>query len=561
MSEILYGIREDGKVVSINDIPKYMVGLACGCVCAECGRKLQACSLDGKVMPYFRHDVDHDIDGKEIVFCCSSKAANESALHKMAKQIIQEEQQLLVPPIIIHYQEAEIDPLPNEISKSIIPFMLCKERLVVAESVEIETNLGEIRPDATLKTARGEVLIEFFVSHKVSAEKAKKAEIYGSAMLEVDLSGFAKSETPVSKETIRKIIIEETALKKWIYYPLSEKSIQKAKEYYENDEKILSYRKKQAKEAKIKWYKENRRDERKKRILMLFESDNYETEVNNLRNDSEFLSKTSQLTRSFWYDFASHFSKYGSVPFFIDIPVTGEMLFKCDRRIWQSIIFNRFVYGRKENGAKFNSKNIFDVLEDDYGIPVDYDLIFPLYDKPLKEGTYYLPERVVASYIDYLEVLGFVKTDYCSCWNTVNVVHTINPPKKENSKVLEKILKTSNCLNPDSEFFVFDMLDKYWKEKQRREEEQARLEKIRQEELAKAEEERQIAEAERVKYNTGLEDVQNLDFDQNCFVVDRYRRRWVKCGCCNLIKRIFEMDSYQFGKGYCLSCKEKDSNT
>lgn len=86
MADLLYGIRlSDGKAVSINEIPDNMFGLACECVCVSCGKVLQACSLNGKVRRYFRHHKGIDDIN------CDALTANETELHKMAKEIIEVE--------------------------------------------------------------------------------------------------------------------------------------------------------------------------------------------------------------------------------------------------------------------------------------------------------------------------------------------------------------------------------------------------------------------------------------------------------------------------------------
>lgn len=39
------------------------------------------------------------------------------------------------------------------------------------------------------------------------------------------------------------------------------------------------------------------------------------------------------------------------IPFYLNIPVFGEIAFNCDRRIWQTILFENFIYRRKENSV------------------------------------------------------------------------------------------------------------------------------------------------------------------------------------------------------------------
>ena len=53
-------------------------------------------------------------------------------------------------------------------------------------------------------------------------------------------------------------------------------------------------------------------------------------------------------------------SKYSpEIPFYCDIPIYGEIVFNCDRRIWQTTLFNKFIYNRKpsEIGRLYISYN------------------------------------------------------------------------------------------------------------------------------------------------------------------------------------------------------------
>ena len=108
MKEIIYGIRNtDGKIISIDEVPDGMSGSLCDCICASCGRELLACSLSGKVRRYFRHKgVNENLEVEGLRENCNPIQANESALHKMAKQILSEAKMIVVPCKTITATEA-----------------------------------------------------------------------------------------------------------------------------------------------------------------------------------------------------------------------------------------------------------------------------------------------------------------------------------------------------------------------------------------------------------------------------------------------------------------------
>ena len=67
---------------------------------------------------------------------------------------------------------------------------------------------------------------------RYTKDKKKKAQQYGAAMLEIDLSDF--QESPITSKKIREIVLQDEKNKKWIFYPLTKNYLAQAKNYYEN---------------------------------------------------------------------------------------------------------------------------------------------------------------------------------------------------------------------------------------------------------------------------------------------------------------------------------------
>lgn len=453
--EIIYGIRnDDGRVVSIDEIPNNEPGLLCNCICTHCKGPLQACSLNGSVRRYFRHhtDVKGEHRSHETTRC-GSFSANETALHLMAKQIIANEKRILVPQKNISLREAGIDDIPPEIEKEISCYELQKPRSIIAENVELESRLDDFTPDVLIKTDRGELLIEIFVSHQVDEFKKEKAKERGSAMLEIDLSDFI--DAPVQSDTLRSIILSSEKHKEWIYYPISKESLNNAKKYYDNLNTIGSYRTRALEEKRRREKEQADKERRNRKIKDLFDPIKYATALDRLRNDNIFIMSSEKWHQDHWFSFAQYYKQHQSVPFFIDIPITGEMIFRCDRRIWQSIIFNRYVYGRKNDGARINVDNIFDDLKDDYNIEIDYDLTYKLTDPQDDKGYIWLRREVVRRYMNYLEDIGFIFTPSSSNgrqyedWRTVQARKTIIPPLCKEADRLLLAIQSINSHSPN----------------------------------------------------------------------------------------------------------------
>ena len=100
MARYFYG-RKDGRIVSILDVPFEEYGLRCGCTCVQCGEPLEACSIrpDNLREAHFKHRKSTREATDEPRFACSPDWANESGLHLLAKEIIEEEQCVAVPAI------------------------------------------------------------------------------------------------------------------------------------------------------------------------------------------------------------------------------------------------------------------------------------------------------------------------------------------------------------------------------------------------------------------------------------------------------------------------------
>ena len=248
--EILYGVRSsDGKIVSIKDVPAAMSGLKCECTCAHCGRPLQACSTkeENKKRAYFRHNPECKMPFEtDKMSDCAPLAVNETALHKMVKQILKDEKSILVPPKIISLQEAGLVGLPKGIEKKITMYKLREQESIKCNIIEIEKTRDDFIPDVIMQTENGELFVEVYVCHKVNNDKKAKVRKYGSQMLEINLSNYMYAA--LSQNDLRKLLTASTKHKRWIYFPLTESVIKEARQYYETQPAIKEYRKKYGKE-------------------------------------------------------------------------------------------------------------------------------------------------------------------------------------------------------------------------------------------------------------------------------------------------------------------------
>ena len=78
--KLQYGLR-NGKIISIWDLNEEDRGLKCNCICPNCGMELQAKLGSGKKQRHFSHNNAN----------CNVAIAQQTALHMLAKEIIEEE--------------------------------------------------------------------------------------------------------------------------------------------------------------------------------------------------------------------------------------------------------------------------------------------------------------------------------------------------------------------------------------------------------------------------------------------------------------------------------------
>jgi len=170
----------DGRMVTPHQV---VTGLACGCVCACCGAPVMAKALDSKDRrAHFSHH------GRAA---CSGGV--ESALHRMAKQVIADRRELLLPA----WKGSPEMPNPptrvNQMGETVVGVTVdFPPRVVELFAVAIEDRgvAADYRPDVLVRDREGELLVEIRVSHRVDPLKQRRVQADGRRMLEIDLSAL-----------------------------------------------------------------------------------------------------------------------------------------------------------------------------------------------------------------------------------------------------------------------------------------------------------------------------------------------------------------------------------
>ena len=183
MSAILtIGINKKGEQIKIDDA---VPGKNCSCFCPICSAPLIAKNKVPALLAKHEHHYAH-YKG------CPCKANDETVRHLWAKEVLLEEKSLGLPE-----------------GNGRIP-----SGLVRFQNVEVEmwNKVYGFRPDAVATLENGEkLLIEFLVSHKVTAKKRKIIADNNLNCIEIDLN-----HVELDKDAIKSFLLNDTYYKEWI---------------------------------------------------------------------------------------------------------------------------------------------------------------------------------------------------------------------------------------------------------------------------------------------------------------------------------------------------------
>ena len=176
---LTYALDEDGKLIHVDSVS---TGLSCKCFCPHCKNELVAKNGGSRKVHHFAHANGSDCVG-----------AIESALHKMAKDILQEHKILMLPPTK-HNKTGE---------------------QIVFKNVEVEVFDKELslRPDCVGYDKAGQFIwVEFKRTHEVDVRKAGKIISARINCVEIDLNSCN-----LDPKEVRGFIEESIENRKWIY--------------------------------------------------------------------------------------------------------------------------------------------------------------------------------------------------------------------------------------------------------------------------------------------------------------------------------------------------------
>ena len=205
IAKLVFGQTASGTMTHVSEVS---LGAKCLCFCPKCKQPLEA-----KKGPIKQHHFAHASRS-------NCKNATETALHKMAKQIIKEQGEIWLPAYSNTIEDARLDAMKEP--------LLCRY-----SNCSVEEDQGQVRPDLIIRLKGRLLLVEIFVTHQCDEQKIEILRKLGNSAIEIDLSKIPRDidfkqlkELVIEKaprnwifnakgEELQKIITEERVIEKW----------------------------------------------------------------------------------------------------------------------------------------------------------------------------------------------------------------------------------------------------------------------------------------------------------------------------------------------------------
>ncbi len=368
-----YGLRKE-KLIHISELSDSEKGLRCNCVCPQCNDQLIA-RLGRVRVRHFAHSNQDCGYGLE------------SALHLKAKQILEKERKFVIPNYSYEFQ-------------TIIP-----SQEILFDEILLEERINNIIPDIILRKGNTQLLIEIAVTHFVNDDKLEKIKSLNLSAIEIRIPTDLFDKNQFDDILLTKLIVYETANKKWINNIVANKKIEMLKEIEEknNQQRIERIKKDEENQRILKEAKEKLRQEKLPSIQLLLdpsmqakERSVWEKELPKNRDWQRILSYL-QINRM-------------NIPNYLNFKIKDDFVFQCDRRLWQSAIFSAFIFVQKLTTRRSEFIYVNDIQEWIYSknyLPLKKDLIDLSEYPELKEVNGL--KGVITAYLLNLARYGFLR--------------------------------------------------------------------------------------------------------------------------------------------------------
>lgn len=565
--KLIYGLNDD-KIIHISDIKVEERGLKCNCICPNCGDNLQAKLGHGKKTPHFAHNCNE----------CDLEIAAQTALHILAKEILGTKREIVLPAYKIQLDYDDESKLESEgynwieIQEIMNEFIVFNENRLKFDHVYLEKKLKNIVPDIIIEKNGRQLIIEIAVTHFVDDIKFQAIKGMNISAVEIDLSDLRNEE--LIRENIENVIINSTQNKKWIHnikYGEAKEKLKARnevlKDNFDKQHKLQAIAER-AREKELA-DKQKKIDDKKQKSRVMIQNalslENYNLEIYKRRNSIKAFKYINN--KRFYID-----STQG-IPFYVDIPILGEIAFDCDRRIWQSAIFDMFIYFRGTKEFNCASICLAKIIKWIFEHQSDFRIVWELNECnqiQINEIKYHnaLFYLAIKQYLSILAYIGFIDCDDIIRLHSTYPItpRVVVPPNSSNAKILMKVLHDNKQITPLIDEIIgmgtfnkhrgniFDLWDRrggYNLNRSNRDFDvnNSIVLNISNEKSLDSEKKRET------EYLLGKNEANvNLDLYPEPIFLDAYDRRWLVCNKCKQLKRDDEMAFYREKAGECSAC-------
>ncbi|MEL7834855.1 competence protein CoiA family protein [Fodinibius sp. N2] len=401
-----FGLKE-GRLYHITKVEN---GLKCNCICPNCEAKLIARNQGKKKVPHFAHYKSTQCPG-----------SLETAIHLMAKQIIQDELLIYTPKYSKETIAYDDEGIPHYGKNTHIP-----PDNVEFDRVDVEVSKSGYRPDVIAFKNGKSLNIEIKVSHEVDEEKASLIKSVQEPMLEIDLSDLTE-DTLLDIEQFNWEVIQNVENKEWIHNP-------KGEENYEKNLAQLEIKVEQI-NKKIRKQKEKKKDfkELKEKKRELYQEDLERLEkAKDSKEIEDRLGKLESANSNLIRKQFQHIGYEEEVgPKIFSVQTDSGWIFQVHPKVWQSAIFLKFIQDEsvdtiiKANKVKnwvVNKYGILDFVETLNSIKQKHKKIGKRRGKWYGEkGAWFFsdeenwmidsPYKPIVQYLNYLAEINILNTD------------------------------------------------------------------------------------------------------------------------------------------------------
>lgn len=360
---LAYGELADGTIVHVNQVES---GLACDCICPGCRARLVA--RKGALK---EHHFGHYRSAP-----CSQ--ALESALHKLAKQVLDERRELLLPEVRAEIGDQELVTHRQEVHRF--------------DDAVLEHHLDTIVPDVIVRKGEHRLLVEMFVTHRCGPEKISRIRELDIACLEIDLRKLPRGAT---REAVAQALLGQ-ARRTWLHNPKIVIATQKLEEQMARQQEEARLAAERASE------RERQRLEALARRIVRLQS---ETKPHRKRD-----SKLVDEVRALGFEET------------IGLQLTGDFAFAVLPCEWQALIMERFVIKpleeRMSAHSGFSASTVFTELRKRNLLRPAMPTYFNAEAEAFLARTipgFRAPYRVVEDYLAQLEFQGILRS-YRKTW-------------------------------------------------------------------------------------------------------------------------------------------------